>query len=479
MSGPVIDTSEVKILLVEDEEYLAESIKRTLKSFGYDIRIASHPGDGMRMMLELDPDLIILDLALPPSFHIREGLEFFQRVLEGRRNTKIIILTGQGTDNEAIRCIRQGADDFLFKPVKPEVLAIVIERALYKGFLEKRVRELEAEFDGQGSFPDLIGESKEMRRIFRGIRYAADMGENVLIAGETGTGKGLVAQAIHDSSSRRRDRFVTVNCAALAPGLVESELFGHEKGAFTGAHEQKTGKFEYAGAGTIFLDEVAEIPVRVQVKLLTVVEEKMVQRVGGNRSVKVGARIISATNRNPGEAIRDGRFREDLYYRLNVLPITIPPLRERRDDIAVLARYFVRKFCEKYSRKTLPFHPDAIARLKDHHWPGNVRELENVITRAMVGRAEGELTAEDLPIEPDGDSTQAGGEEPPVSSGLEEKIDREVAMDYVKALREARGNKSLAAKRLKIHESTFRYRLKKYEKIIDRMKGWPPDEDEQ
>ena len=479
MSGPVIDTSDVKILLVEDEEYLAESIKRTLKSYGYDIHVAGHPGDGMSMMLELDPDLIILDLALPPSFHIREGLEFFQRVLEGRRRTKIIILTGQGTVNEAVRCIRQGADDFLFKPVKPEALAIVIERSLYKGFLEKRVRELEAEFDGQGSFPDLIGESRAMRRIFRGIRYAADMDENVLIVGETGTGKGLVAQAIHDSSSRSRGRFVTVNCTALAQGLVESELFGHEKGAFTGAHEQKTGKFEYAGSGTIFLDEVAEIPISVQAKLLTVVEEKMVNRVGGNRSVTVNARIISATNRNPGEAIRQGRFREDLYYRLNVLPIMIPPLRERRDDIAVLARYFVRKFCEKYNRRTLPFHSDAIVRLADHHWPGNVRELENVITRAMMERAEGELTAEDLPIEPVGDSASARLDKPPASSGLDEEIGREVAMEYVEALREAKGNKSLAAKTLKIHESTFRYRLKKYEKIINRMKGWPPDEDEQ
>ena len=428
----------------------------------------------MKMLLELDPDLIILDLALPPSFDIKEGLGFFQKILEARRNTKVIIMTGQGTLNEAIQCIRQGADDFLFKPVDPDVLSIVIERAIYKRFLEKRVRDLESEFDTHGPFPELIGESPSMRRIFRGIRYASAMDENVLIVGETGTGKRLVAQAIHNSSSRCGYPFVTVNCAALSPGIVESELFGHEKGSFTGATDKKVGKFEYANNGTIFLDEVAEIPVGIQAKLLTVVEEKEIQRVGGNRSIRINTRIISATNRDPQQAIKEGRFRQDLYFRLNILPIFIPPLRERREDIPVLKKYLVRKFCEKYNRTIPPIDNEVMERLMKHEWPGNVRELENIITRALMTNKEGRLTVEDFPVlsmeQDQTDHPWEGESEPRPDTTLQEEIDREVAVEYIEAMRKAKGNKSMAARVLGIHESTLRYRLKKYEKVFRSLK---------
>jgi DNA-binding NtrC family response regulator len=378
-------------------------------------------------------------------------------------------MTGQGKVDDAIECIRFGAEDFLLKPVNPDVLAIVVERALYKHLLEKKVSELEADATHSFGLEGIVGTSKVMKKVFKGILYAASIDENVLITGETGVGKGIVARAIHQRSDRKDSPFVHVNCAALSRTVIESELFGHEKGAFTGAKDHKLGKFEYAADGTIFLDEVAEIPVDLQIKLLHAVEEKTVQRVGGNTDIKLASRVIAAANRDISGAVADGSFRKDLFYRLNILPIRVPPLRERKEDIPTLVSHFLEKYCRKRGKPTVSLLPSALARLEEHDWPGNVRELENVLARAVISTTDKALSSDDFSISLRGlalDEARmhpVGGEE---DEDLLDAVEEQVASEYRAALLEAKGNKSNAAKLLGLPESTFRYRLKKYRRFL-------------
>ncbi len=458
-----------KILIIEDEEYLAESIRDLLEPSGYEIHIAPDREEGREKLNRIKPDLLLLDLALPPSYAVRDGVEFFKECLVAGEGNKIIVMTGQGKVDDAIECIRFGAEDFLLKPVNPDVLAIVVERALYKHLLERKVSELEA--DGSESFgPEgLVGSSRAMKKVFKGILYAASIDENVLITGETGAGKGVVARAIHQRSDRRDEPFVHVNCAALSRTIIESELFGHEKGAFTGAKDFKLGKFEYAGAGTVFLDEVAEIPVDLQIKLLHAVEEKTVHRVGGNTEIELESRVIAAANRDLSDAVTEGSFRKDLFYRLNILPIRIPPLRERKEDIPILVSYFLEKYCRKHGKPAVTLLPSALARLEEHDWPGNVRELENVLARAVISTKARTLSSDDfttslLALARDGARTHrmVGVEDEDLVDAVEEQL----ASEYRSALLKAKGNKSHAAKLLGLPESTFRYRLKKYRRFL-------------
>ncbi len=457
------------ILIIEDEQYLAESIQDLLRPAGYRIHIAADRESGRQTIGRIRPDLLLLDLALPPSYAVRDGIDFFKECLTSKEVSKIIVMTGQGKVDDAIECIRFGAEDFLLKPVNPDVLAIVVERALYKHQLETKVNELEADSDHSFGLVGLVGTSRVMRKVFKGILYAASIDENVLITGETGAGKGVVARAIHLKSDRKDAPFVHVNCAALSRTIIESELFGHERGAFTGARDFKVGKFEYAADGTVFLDEIAEIPLDLQIKLLHAVEEKTVQRVGGNTDIKLEARIIAAANRDLSEAVNEGAFRKDLFYRLNILPIRIPPLRERKDDIPALVSYFLEKYCRKHGRPPVSLLPSALARLEEHDWPGNVRELENVLARAVISTKKKVLSSDDLTLSlreaarNEGRRQAAGGGE---EGDLMEEVEEELATEYKTALLEARGNKSLAAKLLGLPESTFRYRLKKYRRFL-------------
>lgn len=461
--------TQEKILIIEDEEYLAKSIRDLLEPSGYKIHIAQDRKEGREKIDELRPDLLLLDLALPPSYTVAEGIEFFKECLSSKECPKIVVMTGQGKVDDAIECIRFGAEDFLLKPVNPDVLSIVVERALYKLFLEKKLNELEADSDGSFGMAGIVGNSKIMKKVFKGILYAASIDENVLITGETGVGKGLVAKAIHQRSDRRDSPFVHVNCAALSRSIIESELFGHEKGSFTGAKDYKVGKFEFAQQGTVFLDEVAEIPVDLQIKLLHAVEEKAIQRVGGNTDIRIDARIIAAANRDLSEAVADGAFRKDLFYRLNILPIRIPPLRERKEDIPVLVSFFLDKYCRKHGKPPVSLRPSGLAKLEEHDWPGNVRELENVLARAVISTNEKVLSSDDLTLSlhTRGRHREVGDAVPvEQEDDLVGAVEEELAAEYRAALLKAKGNKSMAAKLLGVPESTFRYRLKKYRRFL-------------
>jgi DNA-binding NtrC family response regulator len=463
---------EKSILIVEDEQYLSASIKELLEPHGHRIDIVSNASDAMGKVREVEPDLMILDLSLPPSYRVDEGIALFKECLKANLACKIIIMTGQGKLDDAIECIRSGAEDFLLKPVNPEVLNIVVERTLYKQTLERKVKELESTRHQEHPFSSIVGASEAMKNVYRGILYAASIDANVLITGETGTGKGLVARAIHEAGLRKTRPFLQVNCAALSSTLIESELFGHEEGAFTGAKDLKIGKFEYAQGGSLFLDEVAEIPLAVQVKLLNAVEEKKIQRVGGNREIETDVRIIAASNKDLERAVLKGSFRKDLFYRLNVLPIHIPPLRSRRKDIAPLVSFFVEKYSGRFEKPIDSVSPLAMETLVSHDWVGNVRELENVVVRAVVSAEKRVLSPEDFPdpsarppeYQRDLETIEADRPEDYLDA-----VEREIALEYKDALIKSRGNKSKAAKSMGMSESTFRYRLKKYQKFFKKI----------
>jgi len=463
---------EKSILIVEDEPFLSASIKELLEPHGYRIDIVSNTSDAMGKVMEMEPDLMILDLSLPPSYRVEEGIAFFKECLNANLACKIIIMTGQGKLDDAIECIRSGAEDFLLKPVNPEVLNIVVERTLYKQSLERKVKELESTQHEEQPFPNIVGASEAMKNVYRGILYAASIDANVLITGETGTGKGLVARAIHEAGLRKTGPFVQVNCAALSSTLIESELFGHEEGAFTGAKDLKLGKFEYAQGGSLFLDEVAEIPLAVQVKLLNAVEEKKIQRVGGNREIETDVRIIAASNRDLERAVLKGSFRKDLFYRLNVLPIHIPPLRSRREDIAPLVAFFVEEYARRFEKPIDSLSPLSMETLVSHDWPGNVRELENVVVRAVVSAERRVLSPEDFPdlsVRPPEYQTDLEAIESDRPEDYLDAVEREIALEYKDALIKSQGNKSKAAKSMGMSESTFRYRLKKYQKFFKKI----------
>lgn len=460
------------ILIVEDEEFLAGSMKELLELHGYKVEIAANTRDAMVKVGSMNADLMILDLSLPPSYRVDAGIAFFKECLAANLSCKIVIMTGQGKLDDAIECIRSGAEDFLLKPVNPEVLTIVIERALYKQSLERKVRELESTKEAESSFSGIVGSSEKMKNVYRGILYAASIDANVLITGETGTGKGLVAKAIHDASSRKPNPFVQVNCAALARTLVESELFGHEEGAFTGARQLKLGKFEYAKGGSLFLDEVAEIPLDVQVKLLNAVEEKKIHRVGGNKEIETDVRILAASNKDLEGAVLKGSFRKDLFYRLNVLPIHIPPLRSRKEDIPPLVSYFVETYAGRFKKTIDSVAPGVFEKLASHDWPGNVRELENAVVRAIASADGRVLSPDDFPdpslrpLEYRRDLEGFAADRPEETL---DAVEHEIAREYREALIRAKGNKSQAAKLLGMGESTFRYRLKKYQKFFKKI----------
>jgi len=439
------------ILVVEDDATVGESLRSLLRKKGYMIHLASNGKEALQVFRQKAVDLVITDLVMPRM----DGMELLQAVKDLKPETEAIVISAQGTIEKAVQAMRLGAFDFIEKPINPRVMSLVVERALEKQTLVLQNRELRSQLEDKFRFKNIIGRSREMTRVFDLIRHIAPYGSSVLILGESGTGKELIANAIHYHSPRAKMPFIKVSCASLSEGIIESELFGHEKGAFTGAILSRKGRFELAHHGTLFLDEVEDIPPATQIKLLRVLQEGEFERVGGNRTIRVDIRIIGASNRDLQEVVKSGTFREDLYYRLNVVTIKLPPLRERRDDIPFLVSFFIEKYNRKHGMKVKGVSHRAMSLLTDYEWTGNVRELENTIESIMVIHHPSIIDLSHLPpgvrhfkVRPEVISIRIG-------TPLEE-IERDVLLKTLKA---TKGNKRKAAQLLGINVRTIHRKL--------------------
>jgi len=433
-----------KILIIDDEKTQREALASFLEKENYSTLTAERGGEGIK--LSKGVDLVLLDLKLPDM----DGLDVLSKIKEIDPEIEVIMLTAYGTVETAVSAMKKGAFDYLTKPIDLDELLLLIKRALEKKEMEREIKFLREELIKYTGEPLIIAESEKMKEVLSLAVRVARSSSSVLIYGESGTGKELIARAIHYSSPRKSKRFVAISCAALPETLLESELFGFEKGAFTGALSGKPGKFEVANGGTIFLDEVGDIPLSIQVKLLRVLQEKEIERLGSNELRKVDVRIISATNQNLEKKIKEGKFREDLYYRLNVVTIEIPPLRERKEDIIPLAKHFLEKFRKEIGKPIEGFTKEAKELLLSYHWPGNVRELQNAIERAVVLTRSNLIRKEDLPL-----STPQEEEEIRTPEDLERKYIERV-------LKKTRWNIKKAAEILGIHRNTLRLKIKKY-----------------
>jgi DNA-binding NtrC family response regulator len=384
---------KAKLLIVDDEKHIREGLEKALSLDGYDVQLASDGQEAIDKVEEGDVDLVITDLKMP----LRSGEELLKDALERYPYLPIIILTGHGTIENAVEAMRNGAYDFITKPLNIDKLSLIVKRALENSSLKRQNRELLNQLKKKYSFEYIIGKSAPMKKVFETIELVAPSRANVLVTGESGTGKEMIADAIHHNSPRREKSYIKVHCAALPESLLESELFGHEKGSFTGAIARKRGRFELANLGTIFLDEIGEISLQTQVKLLRVIQEREFERVGGEERIKVDVRIISASNKNLKDEIERGTFREDLYYRLNVVSIHVPPLRERPDDIPLMVHKFIEEFSKENNREIEGITNGALQALMSYKWPGNVRELRNVIESIVVLTKARIITEQDLP----------------------------------------------------------------------------------
>jgi DNA-binding NtrC family response regulator len=388
--------AEVNILVVDDEEIVRESLLDWLREDGYQVEAAEDGFKALEKFRDRSWDIALIDLKMPKM----DGLELLGKIKEIRPQTQVVIITAFATVNTAVQAIKIGAYDYLVKPFNPEELSLLIKRLVESQNLLKEISHLRKELQKQYQFYDLISKSAAMQKVFDLANTTAKSNSNILILGESGTGKELLARAIHNESLRADGPFIAVSCVALTETLLESELFGHEKGSFTDAVAQKKGKFELADHGTIFLDEIGDISPKLQLSLLRVLQEREFTRVGGTKSIKVDVRIIAATNRDLKKAVDEGKFRDDLYYRLNVICIELPPLREHKEDIRLLVHHFIDKFNIEMGGKVERISEEALEILMKYDWPGNVRELENVIERAMVITKGNLIKADDLHLSP-------------------------------------------------------------------------------
>ena len=439
-----------RILIVEDEEKLRRVLELQLRSADFEVEQAETAEAGLKMADRAD--LVLTDLRLPGM----DGLELIHVIRRQNTRTPIVVMTAFGTIETAVNAMKAGAADFLLKPFSLDHMMTVIRKALDVRALEDENRKLREELGYRYEFDNIIGRSTAMQEIFATIERVAATRATVLLAGESGVGKDLIARAIHYKSPRRDRPFVKINCTALPENLMESELFGYEKGAFTGANTAKPGRFEQADTGTAFLDEIGDVPATIQVKLLRVLQEREFERLGSNKTRHIDVRIIAATNQDLRAALEQGTFREDLYYRLNVVPLNIPPLRERTEDIPFLAEHFVKKLAAANASPVESITEEAIRKLLGYHWPGNVRELENVIERSLVLCSGTRLDAADIRLDTAPRARERAAEDF-LPEGLaldeyEQSIIRE-------ALRRAAGNKSQAARLLGLTRNALRYRL--------------------
>ncbi|KPK34643.1 MAG: Fis family transcriptional regulator [Nitrospira bacterium SG8_35_1] len=445
--------SKGRILVVDDEQSMREVLDIFLSNEGYDVTVAGNGVSGVDAVKKDIFDLVITDMKMPRL----GGLELLKNIKQISPDTVVVIATAFGSTESAVEAMKLGAYDYIQKPFQMDDIRLVVSNALEKMKLQKDVSILKEQLKSP-SLENIIGNSQPMQAMFTIISKTAESNASVLITGESGTGKELVAKAIHSLSPRKDNRFVALNCAAIPEGLLESELFGHMKGAFTGAASNKQGLFELANDGTIFLDEIAEMPMNLQSKLLRVIEDGSFRRVGGVSDLRVDVRIISATNKNLQELIEDKQFREDLYFRLNVLSVKIPPLRDRRDDIPLLVNHFIKKFIGDKKE----FSPEAIHALQNFRWKGNVRELENIIERVLLLCENGVVHVEHLPDELR--SSSESGKITVPSGGMDmEKLMADTEKAYLlNALERTNGVKTEAAKLLNLSFRSFRHKLKKY-----------------
>jgi len=446
-----------KILVVDDDESLRRVTQLQLEESGYQVLTAATGEQALALIDEHAPGLVISDLKMPGM----SGLDLLRETLAARPETTVILITAFGTVETAVDAIRAGAYDYITKPIDYEQLLLVVNRAMERQQLLEEVRNLRRSLDEKYGFDSIVGRSKALLRVLEIASRVAERDSTVLLRGETGTGKDLLAKAIHQNSRRRKQPFVTINCGAIPKELLESELFGHTKGSFTGAFTPKTGKVEMADGGTLFLDEVGELPLELQVKLLRLIQQGEVEKVGAPQTVTVDVRIIAATNRDLQALIEDGAFREDLYYRLAVIPIELPPLRERAGDIPELVQHLFVKMKQKHGLPNLRFPPHLIPYFSAYRWPGNVRELENIIERLVVLAVGDEISIDDLPefLRRDRPAPDSIELELPADGISLEAIEKEL---IAKALKKFDWNQTQAAKFLDISRRTLIYRMEKH-----------------
>jgi len=455
---------KARLLIVDDDEEIRTQLQWTLGG-EYELLVAGDRAEATRLFREQHPALTLLDLGLPPQPNdCSEGLATMEEMLSINPAAKVVVLSGQNERENAIKAIGFGAYDFLPKPIEPELLRLLLRRCLNVVQLEREYHELQKSAPITG-FEQMLGASTKMESVFSSIRKVAGTNAPVLLLGESGTGKELAALAIHQRSPRHQGPFVPINCSGIPENLLESELFGHEKGAFTGAHVQRSGLIEAAANGTLFLDEIGDLPPSLQVKLLRFLQEQRFQRVGGRQEIKIDTRVIAATNADLKEAIAESRFREDLYFRLAVVVITLPPLREREDDVELLARDFLNRYAAQNNRRKMTLAPDAMRALYRHQWPGNVRELQNRVKRAVIMAEGRRIMAADLELEEVGRGQET-------LRDAREAVERELVE---RALRRNRGKIAAAAAELGISRPTF-YEL--MEKLGIRRAGHDPAETE-
>jgi two-component system NtrC family response regulator/two-component system response regulator HydG len=444
-----------RILIADDEEAARRSLAQILSEDGYQVSLASNGEEALNLVATESPDVLLTDLRMP----VMDGHELLNRVRQGYPDVSVVIMTAHGTIASAVQAVRDGAEEYLTKPIDVEDLELLIERILKRSRLLAETKLLRERVDEKYRFENIVGRSPEMMEVYRLIEQVAPSQASILITGESGTGKELIAQAIHQRSTRRDAPFVKVSCAALPETLLESELFGHERGAFTGALARRAGRFEIAAGGTIFLDEIGDIAPAMQVKLLRFLQERQFERLGGNQTLTVDVRVIAATHRELQAMIREGKFRDDLYYRLNVIEIPLPPLRSRGQDIPLLVDYFIRRFGTSNDKQVDRVADDALAALMAYHWPGNVRELEHAIERAVILSRDRVIDLSLFPTLPKTEAPARHDSSPLVPGASLEEIERDAILRTLEAVG---GSTSRAAAILKISARTIQYKLKQY-----------------
>jgi len=450
-----------KILIVDDEKKICNILTQILSEEGYTVRAVGSGEEAIKVVGSFDSELILMDQNMPGM----NGIEAMTHIKEKRPDMPIIILTAYGSIPLAVEAIKKGAYDYISKPFDNEELLIIIRRALEHSRLTEEISHLKKQLQEKYSFKNIISVSSKMRNVFERMQRICETNATVLIQGESGTGKELIVKAIHYHGQRREKPLVAINCGAIPINLLESEFFGHEKGAFTDAKERKIGKFEQADGGTLFLDEVGELPLDAQVKLLRVLDERKINRIGGRKSIPVDVRFIVATNKDLQEEVKKGTFRLDLFYRLNIFTITVPPMRERKEDIPLLVEHFIDKYNKQLGLKIKSISKSAMSNLQDYNWPGNVRDLENAVQSAMIVAQDEIIQSENVPLRIRGypeltdetDLKKTGLEE--YTKQLSMKIEKELIL---KTLEECHNNRTNTANLLKISRKTLFNKMKNY-----------------
>jgi two-component system, NtrC family, response regulator PilR len=455
----------IKILIVDDDRNLRKMLAFVLDKEGYQVEEAISGLEALKKLKGRNFDLVISDIRMPDL----NGIELLKKIKTHDQDLPVIMITAYATTDDAIEAMKLGAEDYITKPFNLDELKIIINKSLHKKSIERENVELKEKLSDKEKFENIVGADPKMRKIFELIDTIAQTDSTVLISGESGTGKELIARAIHSKCSRAAQKFISINCGALPENLLESELFGHKKGAFTDAYQDKEGLFEAANHGTLFLDEISEMSQKMQVKILRAIQEKIIRRVGGNQEIPVDVRIITATNRDLVESIERGEFRSDLYYRLNVISIKVPPLRERKDDIPILMQYFLQRYNKKFAKNIQGFEKKVLECFQKYNWPGNVRELENFIERGIALEKGQVISANSLPSEViyNLDASAVTGADWQAMLGLgkfnfTEYIDNISKSIVIKALELNNGNVKKTAALLQVNYRSLRYLIEKF-----------------